>query len=139
MIFVMGCSAGKAEGSVPGFAKYAARQHDLLRENLADLWAAGHAVYILSAKFGLVQAHNALPDYDEKMTPARAAELAEQVMLELKEAEEDHEEVVVYGSALYRSVIEQASDLPVYGVVGQDRGCGDHYSALKKLFDTYMI
>lgn len=140
MIIVVSCTEKKTAGNVPAFDKYVARQHKLVRDNLEDLWAAGHTVYILSAKFGLVPAQRALPDYDLKMTVDRGVELGKQVRAELALAtEEDDGEIVVYGSAIYRAVIEAATDRPVNGLVGADRGCGDHYSALKKFLEDFLV
>jgi hypothetical protein len=138
MIIVIGCSEKKEAGSVPAFDKYLARQHDVVRESIQDLWAAGHEVFILSAQFGLVPAHKSIPDYDLRLTADRAVELGKQVRKVLAEVEGDHDEVRVYGSKLYRSVVAAATSLPVEGIVGQDRGCGDHFSALKQFLEDFI-
>jgi len=43
------------------------------------------AVYVLSARYGLIAGHTPIEDYDRRMTPARAAELRPEALARLKE------------------------------------------------------
>ncbi len=153
-MIILACGGAKAQGIKTAIDLYLGRQfgefrkrgiHGDLRTD-ADL---GFDVMVLSAKHGLVCDWQKMADYDEKMTPARAAELTEdelQLFL-FNMHSRDASEVHVYGGALYRDVIaawtEKLADLCVtmdlpmptilFDLVGEGRGCGDHYRALQGL------
>lgn len=136
--FIIGCSEQKAPGPQAAAFKYAPRQHAAIRAAFmgpCGLWAAGHQLSILSAAFGLVDATTALPDYNVKMTQHGARMLAssaaarEAFLADIA----GFDQVVVYGGGLYRSVVRawlQGSEVELVELVGRDRGCGDHFSAL---------
>lgn len=138
MLLVLACSGSKNPGQLAAAMKYRARQFDATLDAYLDpagMYAAGHDLVILSAEFGVVPAYRALPDYDTKMTRAIADRFLadEAAFAAFAEAAEGHDEVAVYGGKLYREVVVAWADrlgLDVTEVVGQDRGCGDHYSAL---------
>jgi hypothetical protein len=137
MIFIMACGESKNPGKLPAFRKYAGRQFAVLAEELSGLWAAGHTVYILSAKHGLIPAQQTLADYDQLMTDGRGRELFEQVRNELCSCDDD-EEVVVYGGKVYRALVAAAvGGREVIELVGEDRGCGDHFSELRAFLRSY--
>lgn len=141
-LYVIGCSEGKADGSKAALLKYAPRQHAALREAFLGafgsdgFFAAGHDLCILSAEFGVLGAAAPVADYNRKMDTKRAAALqadASQAARFAAQAE-GHDEVVVYGGALYRGIIRTWAatlGLDVVELVGGNRGCGDHFSALQ--------
>lgn len=142
MLLVLACSDKKNQSPRAALTKYAGRQFASTMNAYIDpagMYAAGHDVVILSAKFGIVPAYRTLPDYDTKMTPAIAADwLADDDAFDaFAQAADGHDEVAVYGGALYRSVVSEWAErlgLLVTEVVGENRGCGDHYSALSEMF-----
>lgn len=137
MIFVIACSETKVTGPELAVDKYVSRQHRAVNEALTDLYAAGHFVYVLSAEYGLLPSFRLIPDYNRKMTVHRAAELMTQIVEELEEILEDEgaRSIVVYGGKEYRDAMKAAATLvgidTVVELIGQNRGCGDHFSELQ--------
>lgn len=139
MLLVLACSGSKRHGDRAALLKYAARQFAAVADAALDpsgLYAAGHDIAILSAEFGLVPAYRPLPDYDTLMTRTIADRLVadEDAFERFVEAVEGHDEVAVYGGALYRRVVRSWAErlgVEVIEIVGEGRGCGDHFSALK--------
>lgn len=137
---IIACSATKNEGPRAAAQKYASRQHnEALTGMLAWGYAAGYEFSILSAKHGVVRALTMVGNYDVAMSarlrdqfiadPAAKAQAEAQVG--------DAEQIVVYGGRLYRDVIKAwFPDREIIELVGEDRGCGDHFSALKSFFST---
>jgi hypothetical protein len=138
MLLVMACSGAKVDGERAAALKYDARQHDAAVEAFyghGGLAQAGHGYAILSAEFGFVAPTQALPDYDRKMDASRARQFEADAgqLAAFAALAEGHDEVAVYGGEQYRRVVRefaQALGLEVIEVVGLNRGCGDHFSAL---------
>jgi hypothetical protein len=138
MIFIMACGESKNPGKLPAFRKYAGRQFAVLAEELSGLWAAGHTVYILSAKHGLIPAQQTLADYDQLMTEGRGRELFDNIVRVLDDSDNAEDEIVVYGGKVYRALVAAAAgDREVIELVGEDRGCGDHFSELRAYLRSY--
>ena len=107
-LYVVGCSDNKLPGDRVAFDKYAPRQHATMRtEFLGGMWAAGHDLAILSAKFGPLAATDSVPDYDLKMDARIArAMLADAAAFDRFAALVDGQDlVVVYGGRHYRRVV----------------------------------
>jgi hypothetical protein len=85
-LMIISCGATKRHdpGLLPAIERYSGPPYRTLRASLRELAQARRpAIRILSAEFGLIAAETPIPDYDHRMTPARASELAEQVRLSL--------------------------------------------------------
>lgn len=84
-LLIVACSRAKRPdlGSMPAIDRYDGPAFRLLRKARAAGYLVDVHVYILSAKYGLIPDGWMIGDYDQVMTPARAAELAGSVTLEL--------------------------------------------------------
>lgn len=84
-LLVVSCSKAKRPdpGVLPAIDRYDGPVFRLLRKARAAGLLGGVEVIILSAKHGLIPADWMIHDYDQVMTPARAAELAGTVSVEL--------------------------------------------------------
>lgn len=132
-MLIIACSEPKAPGMVKAYQKYLSRQHRATEDKFADLWAAGYGLCILSAEFGLVPAQRRVDDYNTKMDKVQACWLRPQIKAIIEAL--DPTEIVIYGGKAYRDAIKIVTDIPVRELVGQDRGCGDHFSALQKFLE----
>lgn len=138
-VLIIACSGKKAEDQGAACVHYDARQHRLA---LAEFWEWGAAcdlqLCFLSAEFGLLEATENVPQYDRKMDAKRFAELAynEAMRGRAREIVGDAEEILVYGGKPYRQLILEWFPVEtVTEIVGLDRGCGDHFSALKEYLE----
>jgi hypothetical protein len=88
-LLIIACTATKLHDVrlLPGIDRYRGPSFRVLRRWLSDHpeAAARLDVYILSAEFGLIPAIQPIPDYDRRMTAARACELCDQVRATLGE------------------------------------------------------
>jgi hypothetical protein len=142
-LWVIACSGKKHEGDRAACVKYDSRAHRLMLDLFWQHRApCGDDLAILSAEFGLVPATRALPDYDRKMDRRRSRELsasAEQIEA-MAEALKGHDEVFVYGGKDYRDCVKALiaaagrDEVEVVEIVGEGRGCGDHFSELSAMF-----
>lgn len=150
MLIIMACSAAKRAGLLPALDKYDTRQHRALdHELLFEQAICCNEAMILSAEFGLIDFNRSIPDYDRKMDAARAKEFAsdDQQLAIIREAlsyEMTQETVVLYGGKLYRNTIKALLDRAgfdgeIIEIIGENRGCGDHFSALQQLFYDHSI
>ncbi len=141
-LFIIACSAAKNEGTLPAAVKYDSRQHRaLFQEFFLEGAYCSHDAMILSAKLGFIPLTQNVEDYDLLMDDERAAQLAScsSQREALEAAITDQDEIFVYGGRLYRDTVKKILSGLRFGgqvteVVGQDRGCGDHFGALKDLF-----
>jgi hypothetical protein len=81
-LLIISCGATKRHdsGLLPAIQRYDGPPYRSLRASLRELAEARRpAIRILSAEFGLIAAETPIPDYDRRMTPARAQELRDQV------------------------------------------------------------
>jgi Family of unknown function (DUF6884) len=87
-LLILGCSQRKCPNPepLPALERYDGPAFRVLRKFLRD--SPGEAqlvdILVLSAEFGLLSAHQAIPNYDRRMTPQRASELRTQVLDDLK-------------------------------------------------------
>ena len=84
-LLIVACSRAKRPdaGSLPAIDRYDGPAFRLLRRARGAGLLIDVQVYILSAKYGLIDEGWMIHDYDQVMTPARAAELASSVSLTL--------------------------------------------------------
>ena len=84
-LLIVSCSKAKRPdaGVLPAIDRYDGPTFRLLRRARAAGLLGNVEVMILSAKHGLIPADWMVRDYDQAMTPARAAELAGTVSVEL--------------------------------------------------------
>ncbi|MEO8648319.1 MAG: tRNA-guanine transglycosylase DpdA [Acidobacteriota bacterium] len=78
-LLVLGCSQVKrnATGLLPAIDRYDGTAYRVLRKFLrSHCWPGGLSVAVLSAKYGLVGGFTGIEDYDERMTPNKAAALS---------------------------------------------------------------
>lgn len=84
---LLACSATKRPdaGALPALDRYDGPMYRVLRRALRERpgLRANLTIVILSAEFGIITAETPIPDYDRRMTRARAAELASGVTLAL--------------------------------------------------------
>jgi hypothetical protein len=137
-LLIVACSQTKACETKAALELYQARQFSLIMDEFAEWgWAAGHQMVILSAEHGLVPATTSIQYYDRKMSPARTREIGfdpRQKMTAADLMEEFGDDVYVYGGRLYRETAEMLFG-HIEGIVGENRGNGDHFSALKDLME----
>lgn len=84
-LLIVACSKAKRHdtGSLEAIERYDGPLFRLLRRARGAGLLIDVQVYILSAKYGLIDEGWMIHDYDQVMTPARAAELASSVSLTL--------------------------------------------------------
>jgi hypothetical protein len=80
-LLILSCSQQKAlaEGDLPAIDRYDGPTFRVLRKYLRTNSDDSLAVLILSAKFGLIEAEQKIPWYDERLSPASAVGLRQQV------------------------------------------------------------
>ena len=82
-LLLISCSQRKREdeGLLPAIDRYDGPVYRCLRKMVRDETYPVDAIgcLIISAKYGLITAQACIEDYDQKMTPVRAAELQEDV------------------------------------------------------------
>lgn len=86
---ILSCTQAKRSdvGFLPALERYEGPPFRVVRRFLAQADPALRdvAVYVLSARYGLIAGHTPIEDYDRRMTPARAAELRPEALARLKE------------------------------------------------------
>jgi hypothetical protein len=95
-LLVLGCSQTKREtpGLLPAIDRYDGSPYRVLRNYLREReWPSNLSVAILSARYGLVGGITRIADYNERMTPSKALELAPQCAQTLIAWAEDHNSV----------------------------------------------
>jgi hypothetical protein len=95
-LLVLGCSQTKrdAAGLLPAIDRYDGSAYRVLRSYLRSRqWPEDLSVAILSAKYGLVGGFTGIENYDQRMTPDKAAELAPSCQETLEKWSDDHSTV----------------------------------------------
>jgi hypothetical protein len=95
-LLVLGCSQTKrdAPGLLPAIDRYDGSSYRVLRSYLREReWPSNLSIAILSAKYGLVGGITRIEDYDERMTPSKALELAPKCAQTLADWQEDHSSI----------------------------------------------
>lgn len=81
---ILSCSRAKhgAPELLPAVQRYTGPMYQVLRRYLREKPEESNhlSVYILSARYGLIESQTPIPSYDQKMTPTRAVELRPDVL-----------------------------------------------------------
>ena len=115
-LLVLACSARKRPdaGPLPAVERYDGPAYRVLRKYLRATRDAGLAVRILSARHGLIRGDEPVADYDQRLTAARARELAPAVsaaVLAEHEALRPGATLLCLGR-LYLGCVGEVGDLP---------------------------
>jgi hypothetical protein len=109
---ILACSATKRHDTaeLAAIARYDGPAWRTLRNNMTCAIAPPFA---LSAEFGLISAYQEIPNYDRRMTPARArvlvGQVAEQLERFVREGKLDPDrETLAFGGGIYRDLLEDA-------------------------------
>ena len=79
-LLILSCSRRKLDRPAPALELYDGPLFRVVRKAMRDGVGPGDvAVYILSARYGLIPARRVIEPYDRRMTPARARELEPRV------------------------------------------------------------
>lgn len=95
-LLVLGCSQTKRStaGLLPAIDRYDGSSYRVLRNFLREReWPTNLSVAILSARYGLVGGFTGIENYDERMTSAKASELAPKCKSLLEEWVENHSSI----------------------------------------------
>jgi len=137
-LFFMACGEAHTPGVTLSGLKYQTRQHRALLDFLMveGGWGCGHEGAILSAGMGALGMRTPVVDYDLKLTQARATELLAnpQYIRVLTDALDGQDTVYLYGGKLYReTMVRMLMTVGFTGevveLVGENRGCGDHFGS----------
>lgn len=107
---ILSCTQAKRgdERPLPALERYDGPAFRVVRRFLreADPALRDVDVYALSARYGLISANQRIADYDQRMTPARAAELRPEVLSRLREIlSQDYDEVFLSLSQSYLQAV----------------------------------
>jgi hypothetical protein len=97
-LLVLGCSKVKRDvrGDLPAIERYDGSAYRVLRKFLREHeWPEQLSVAVLSAKYGLVGGMTGIEDYDWRMSPSRAAELAPECERTLQTWRGSHDSVFI--------------------------------------------
>lgn len=125
-LVVLGCSATKRDpgGPLPAVALYDGPLFRVLRTYLRDYcWPELLSVAVLSAKYGLIGALAHIAHYDQRMTLARAAELAPRVNRVLAQWRTSHAQMdLILGQDYLRAIdlnwLQEETVRVVEGTIG---------------------
>jgi hypothetical protein len=133
-LIALACSGTKRhdEGSLPAIQRY---DGPLWRTFRAHRPARRLNIWVLSARFGFLPASTLIPDYDQEMTPSRAAGL-------LRYPSSDHHQfadavraagrVLFAGGLLYRETMRRACPFQIPDLTETDGGgIGIHRAQLR--------
>jgi hypothetical protein len=123
-LLIVSCSARKRTdpGLLPAIERYDGPVFRVLRKaRRQEYWPEGLAVLILSAELGLIEAQQAIPWYERRMTTVRAAELKAPVGRALAGRLSHAGAIFVNMGRVYRAVLPELPPLAVYaeGGIGQ--------------------
>jgi Queuine tRNA-ribosyltransferase len=112
-LLVLGCSQVKREsqGFLPAIDRYDGSSYRVLRSYLREYkWPSNLSVAILSARYGLVGGFTGIEDYDERMTPIKALELAPTCEAVLEKWKKEHSSIHFSLGKDYLPAIKPAID-----------------------------
>jgi len=96
-------------------------------------------ILILSAKYGLINSDNLISHYDQIMTPKRAEELANEIMVKLERTfrNEDYDEVFINLGKNYMLALDESKNILDENNVNWAKGqIGERLHQLKDLLST---
>lgn len=110
-LLILGCTATKKSNAdrMPAIERYDGPTFRVLRKALREEAVSNLEVYVLSAKYGLIEANTPIANYDLKMTPNRAMELRPDVADVLSSMPSFREVYIELG----RSYLTALTSLPV--------------------------
>ena len=132
-LLLLGCSQKKHPrlSTMPAFQRYDGPAYRVFRKFIRDHCPEEIDLYILSTAHGIISGDLLIGDYDQKLTPERAAQLKPYIREGLTQilARERYDEIFVGMGKDYRELIADLipSDQPVTFAEG---GIGEKSSAL---------
>ena len=115
-LLLLGCSQRKRADSAPlaALGRYDGPAYRVVRGFLRQPDADAPEIWVLSAAYGLLPATQLLPDYDQMMTPARAAELAAPTRARLRELHvaNHYDAVCVHAGRRYHAALAPLDMFP---------------------------
>ena len=111
-LLILSCSRRKnsCKELIPAIERYDGPAYRVLRKFCHESLPKSKSidVYILSAKFGLIKAEQPIPDYEQKMTDKRAAELQPNIVAGLKSLQDRqrYDDIFVYAGKTYLRVLD---------------------------------
>ena len=116
-LLIMSCSQSKNHFSGPSLEVYNGKSYQVLRKYFEDY--DGLDVRIISAKYGLISKDKRIDFYDEKLTPEKALSYRKRYSREIKILLNSYDDVFVYGSTLYRTVLGKHKPQHSEGKIGE--------------------
>lgn len=119
-LLILGCSQVKrdAPGLLPAIDRYDGSQYRVLRSYLRKQdWPQSLSVAVLSAKYGLIGGFTGIENYDERMTPQKALELAPQCQTILRDWAAKHSKVYISLGKDYLPAVTPAIESDLNGRV----------------------
>lgn len=114
-LLILSCSKSKqAEpGLLPAIDRYDGVSFRLLRKAQREgYWPTDLDLLVLSAKYGLIEAHTPIADYEQRMTHSRAIELRSQAARTLHDyVTRDYREIYIDLGRHYHPALEGLTDL----------------------------
>lgn len=135
-LLLIACTASKRAdiGLLPALERYTGPSFRVLRHWLRNPAHCTHQldVLVLSAEFGLIPASRPIPDYNRRMTAARAQELRPQVqhMLQQVLTNASYSHIYVSAGKTYRAMLGDLSKLSIE-TAPEGSGIGYQLTALK--------
>lgn len=123
-LLIMSCSDSKRNISGSTLEVYDGPSYKVLRKYLKNNDSLD--VRIISAKYGLITKDKNIEYYDEKLTQEKALQFRKRFSKEVNTLMSSYEDVFVYGSYLYRSVLGKRD------VAHTDGRIGEQLSQLKR-------
>ncbi|MHB1492662.1 MAG: DUF6884 domain-containing protein [Thermoplasmataceae archaeon] len=116
-LLIMSCSESKNHISGPSLQVYNGKSYQMLRKYFKDY--DGLDVRIISAKYGLISKDKRIDFYDEKLTTEKALGYRRRYSREIKVLLNSYDDVFVYGSTLYRTVLGKQKPKHSEGKIGE--------------------
>ena len=136
---ILSCTQAKRSDAefLPALERYEGPPFRVVRRFLAqaDPVLRDVAIYVLSARYGLIAGHTPIEDYDRRMTPARAVELRPEVLARLKEVlGQGYAEIFLSLGGVYLQALEgfQADVLAGTAVIISRATAGRRLTELKR-------
>jgi hypothetical protein len=153
-LIILACSATKREKPepMPAIDRYDGPMWRTLRARLNDLPEARQAlasgalrIMAMSARYGFIPADVAIPDYDIRMTPARAAKMARDPSCDFQliaDLVKSAEAVLFAGGEVYRDAMWTASGASLWSLMKitetDGGGIGVHRAQLGDWLDQHF-
>jgi len=111
-LVILGCSQRKiqTDGALPAINRYDGPVFRVIRRYLREDPGKRPEIYVLSGKFGLIEASTRIPHYDEKLDPAGCDRLRPQINRTLRDlvCRRQFDEILIVASKLYVKLLLQS-------------------------------